>query len=70
MADNICAICFRRISKHSLEEVKACTEKFQMEELERMANKECCSCGCPADLQDINEVYWCNVCLQWNSEGK
>jgi hypothetical protein len=68
MPDNICSICLRRISAHTLDEVKKCTDKFRMVELERTANKECVSCGDPADLADTDNIYWCHSCLMWRSQ--
>lgn len=66
MSDNICSICFRRISAHTITEVKECTSKFSIVELERQANQECISCGVPADLLDpISNEYYCHGCLQW-----
>ena len=68
MGDNICAVCMRRISHHTIEEVADCTDKYRMIELERLANKECCSCGESADLQDPNGEYWCHGCLSWQTQ--
>jgi hypothetical protein len=69
MIDNICAVCFRRISAHTVREVAICQEKFGYVELERTANKLCVSCGCPSDLLDpcTNEFY-CNGCLMWQTQ--
>lgn len=64
--DNICAVCFRRFSVHTLGEVKECTEKFGYVELERTANQECISCGVPADLNDpVSGEYYCHGCFSW-----
>lgn len=69
MTDNICAVCYRRISAHTIEEVVACQEKFGYVELERTANEECISCGCSSDLRDpTTGLYWCNSCLAWSSQ--
>ncbi len=69
MPDNICAICLRRISAHTIEEVKYCQDKYQLLEVERFANKECCSCGAPADMIDTDEKnFWCNGCLAWQTQ--
>lgn len=65
MSNNICSVCMRRFSEHSLQQVKECTEQFALVELERQANGECISCGDSADIQDINGTYFCHGCLMW-----
>lgn len=66
--DNICAICHRRISAHSIEEVQKCSSEYSMLEIERTANELCISCGCPSDLCDPNGEFWCNGCLAWTTQ--
>lgn len=75
MGDNICAVCNRRISAHSLEEVKQCTEQWDYVELERTANELCISCGDPSDIVDpATNNYYCHGCFMWmaqlNDESK
>jgi len=66
MSDNVCAVCYKRFSAHTIEEVRECTKKFGYVELERTANKLCVSCGSESDFIDpsTNE-YYCNPCMMW-----
>lgn len=68
MTENVCAVCLRRISAHTIKEAAECTRKFGMVEVERTANKLCISCGSESDLLDPNGTYWCNSCLAWQAQ--
>ncbi len=75
MSENVCAVCQRRMSAHTIEDVQKCSSEFSVIELERTANEECISCGDPGDVNDpVTGDYYCHGCFAWisqlNDEGK
>jgi hypothetical protein len=64
----ICSVCMRRFSEHTIADVQECSKKYDEIQIERLANEECHSCGCPSDMIDTKGYFWCHGCLQWNSQ--